>query len=110
MFSAFAWYLASLKSNTLTTDLYFRGTESEWERGTGASVCLCDLVCASALYCRRAQRFNAGFVFLPIKQAPVSTTMPEPRVSGAPGCYLRGAQLKLGYVVHIKTLIAAKHS
>lgn len=32
VFSAFAWYLASFKSNTLTTDLYFRETETEWER------------------------------------------------------------------------------
>ncbi len=52
VFSAFEWYLASLKSNTLTTDFYFRETDWVGERGEreiGVSVCLIwRVVCSAA--------------------------------------------------------------
>lgn len=101
VFFAFAWYLASLKSNTLTTDLYFRGTETEWERNREwVCVCIwfwCVLVCISRL-CALLQKsgmFHCRICFLPIKQALISVTIPELRGSRVPGCYLRSVQSKL---------------
>lgn len=100
VFSAFAWYLASFKSNTLTTDLYFRGTETEWEReGEWVCVIWCVLVhtSRSCALLQESRMFHCRICFLPIKQALISVTMLELRGPGVRGCYLYGVRSKLGY-------------
>ena len=92
MFSAFAWYLASLKKQH-SSDLYFRGAEAEWERETGAGIRVYLIGCVFLEYtqplcCRRAGCFSSQDFggFLPIKQALISVTVPELRGCGLPGC------------------------
>lgn len=54
-FLAFAWYLASFKINALTTDVYFREAESEWEEQCLSVILLCS-VCSRRLGTAMFQR------------------------------------------------------